>query len=294
MIGDVAGANAAIENLLNERLRAVEARFRGHGMAIYGPLEFGLEDTVRRVVEQRAAEDEEKHLVILLETLGGYLDVVNRMVDTIRHHYEVVTFVIPNAAYSAGTILAMSGDAIYMDYYSRLGPIDPQVQGESGQMIPALGYLKRYEALIEQSKTEKGLSVGEIQLLVNGFDQAELYMYDQARQLSVVLLSDWLCKYKFKDWSKTETHKKKVTDDIRKQRAEDVAHQLNDTDRWHSHSNGISAEVLRDELKLRIDDFGEHKEAISAYHDLLKDYMGKQGVFGMVHRPGAFVPYHVH
>jgi hypothetical protein len=188
----------------------------------------------------------------------------------------------------------MSGDAIHMDYYSRLGPIDPQVQGENGQMIPALGYLKRYEALIAQSKTKEGLSVGEIQLLVNGFDQAELYMYDQARQLSVVLLGDWLCKYKFKDWNETETKKTKVTKEMRKQRAEDVANQLNDTDRWHSHSNGISADVLRKELKLRIDDFGANKDAISAYHDLLKDFMAKQSVFGVVHSPGAFIPYHVH
>jgi hypothetical protein len=291
-----AAANDSIESLLNERLTSVEAKFGGHGLAIYGPLGFAVDGVVRRVVEARrqGAKSKGKHLIVLLDTDGGYLDVVNRIVDTIRYHYREVTFVIPDAAYSAGTILAMSGDSIYMDYFSRLGPIDPQVQGESGQMIPALGYLKRYEALIEQAKSEDGLSVAEIQLLVNGFDQAELYMYDQARQLSVVLLTDWLCRYKFKDWAKTETRGLKVTQAIREERAADVAKQLNDTDRWHSHSNGISADVLRKELKLRIDDFGDHKDGVSAYHQLLEDYMDKNRIYGVVHAPGSFLPYHVH
>ena len=48
------------------------------------------------------------------------------MVETLRHHYDIVDFVVPTHAYSAGTIFVMSGDSIYMDYYSRLGPIDPK------------------------------------------------------------------------------------------------------------------------------------------------------------------------
>lgn len=45
----------------------------------------------------------------------------------------------------------MSGDNIYMDYYSRLGPIDSQVQCRQGQMVPALGYLVQWERLVKIS-----------------------------------------------------------------------------------------------------------------------------------------------
>lgn len=291
----ISGANVAVEALLDEKLRAIETAFDAQGLAIYGPLDFGLDDTVRDVVEKlKAGDPQREQLVILLDTDGGYLDVVNRMVDTIRHHYRIVSFVIPNAAYSAGTILAMSGDAIYMDYYSRLGPIDPQVQDDRGNMIPALGYLKRYEALIAQSREPDGLSLAEIQLLIGGFDQAQLYMYEQARELSVTLLGDWLCKYKFKEWNKTETQGLTVTEEMRRTRGKEVANQLNDTDRWHSHSNGISAEVLKNELKLRIDDFGARKDMIRTYHDLLTDYAGLNRVIGVVHTPGTYLPYHSH
>ena len=35
----------------------------------------------------------------------------------------------------------MSGDAIFMDYFSVLGPIDPQLP-KGDTMVPALGYLR--------------------------------------------------------------------------------------------------------------------------------------------------------
>ncbi len=128
------------------------------------------------------------------------------IVETLRHHYGYVAFVIPNCAFSAGTVLVMSGDDIYMDYYSRLGPIDPQVETENGKMVPPLGYLAQYRRLLD----------AEAQLLIDGFDQAELHKYEQARELSIALLKEWLAKYKFKDWKVTESRGIPVTDrDVR-------------------------------------------------------------------------------
>src|SRR4029078_10078292 len=123
---------------------------------------------------------------------------IQRIVDTLRHHYSIVDFVIPNYAMSAGTVLALSGDAIHMDYYSILGPIDPQLRRSGSQrMVPALGYLVQYERLI--AKSRKGeLSTAELAFLLQKFDLAELYEYEQARNLSITLLREWLAKYKFK------------------------------------------------------------------------------------------------
>jgi ClpP class serine protease len=51
---------------------------------------------------------------------------------------------------SAGTVLVMCGDNIYMDYFSVLGPIDPQVKRRSkgNVYVPALGYLEKYNELV--------------------------------------------------------------------------------------------------------------------------------------------------
>ena len=180
-----------------------------------------------------------------------------------------------------------------MDYYSRLGPIDPQLQLPDGRTLPALGYLERYDRLIKKS-SRGTISVAEAQLLISGFDQAELYQYEHQRELSITLLKEWLCKYKFKDWKKTRTRKKRVTKAMKESRARQIAKQLNDTKRWHSHGYGISREVLEKDLNLQIDDFGANAELsrqIRGYHGLLSDYLVRRGTKGVIHFDGEYSPF---
>ena len=76
--------------------------------------------------------------MVILETSGGYVDTARRIAETLRHHYDHVDFIVASHAMSAGTVLAMSGDAIFMDYYSVLGPIDPQIPREDERIYPHL------------------------------------------------------------------------------------------------------------------------------------------------------------
>ncbi len=232
-------------------------------------------------------------LVFLLTTSGGYIEVVQRIVDTLRKFYTLIDFVVPNYAYSAGTVLAMSGDAIYMDYYSRLGPIDPQVETQSGKMVSALGYLERYDLLI--SKATKGtINAAEVQILIQGFDQGELYHYQQARELSIALLKEWLVRYKFKNWKTTRTRSKRVTQRMKVSRAASIAKELSQTNKWHVHGHGISKEVLEKDLNLLIDDYSAIPgkptvgTQIREYHDLMTDYMSKTSTTGAIHFAGEF------
>lgn len=190
-------------------------------------------------------------------------------------------------------MLALSGDAIHMDYYSRLGPIDPQVETRSGRLVPALGYLERYNKLVEKSIAGT-ITMAEVQLLIQGFDQAELYQYEHAREQSIALLKEWLVKYKFKNWRETETRKLRVNKAMKIQRAEEIARDLNNTERWHSHGHGISMDVLSKNLNVQIDDFGktpELSETIRCYDDMLSDYMAKRNIQGTVHSSGYYKPF---
>lgn len=287
-------ANEFIEQQLDSRIRQLESSFSADVIAFTGPLVGGVDTVIRNVIDERKRQDPSAdRLVCVLTTEGGYVEVVRRVVDVFRKHYAHVEFVIPDYAFSAGTVLAMSGDAIHMDYYSRLGPIDPQIEGRDGQMLPALGYLERYEALIKKAQ-EGTITMAEVQLLISGFDQAELYKYDQARELSITLLKEWLVKYKFKSWSKTRTRKKSVTMHMKKIRAATIAKKLNDTRRWHSHGHGISREVLERDLNLIIDDFGadaQLDETVRCYYSLFDDYMGKLRHVGAVHVAGSYTPF---
>ena len=89
-----------------------------------------------------------------------------------RHFYKEVNFVVPDYAYSAGTILCLSGDNIYMNYFSNLGPIDPQVKTKDGKFVSALGYLDKIGALLEKANN-KTISDAEF-VILKEFDLAEL------------------------------------------------------------------------------------------------------------------------
>ncbi len=225
-----------------------------------------------------------KNLVFLLHTPGGVAEVVEKMVDIIRHHYEEVWFVVPDMAMSAGTILCMSGDKIYMDYSSALGPIDPQIPNSDGHLVPALGYLDHVERMIEKSEAGT-LTDAEFAILQNQ-DLATLRRYEQARDLSVSLLKDWLVKYKFKDWDAHSSTGAPVTPQEKEARAQEIAEALSDHKKWHSHGRMIGIKTLTDDLKLKIEDYTnnvELKSAIRQYSDLLLDCVQSRRIDHMFH-----------
>ncbi len=276
--------------MLDTRINTLETEIAADVLAFAGPIIWSMDDLIRDAVEER--QPKRGKLAVVLETGGGYIEVAQRIADTIRKHYGYVEFIIPNFAMSAGTVLCMAGDAIHMDYYSILGPIDPQVERPgSGEWVPALGYLKQYERLIKKSQ-EGELTTAELAFLVQRFDPGELYRYEQERELSISLLKEWLVKYKFKNWKKTETRGVAVTEQIKIDRAAAIAEMLNETERWHSHSRPISMEVLRKDLKLQIEDFGLNptlNRAIRDYYKLLRDYMTKTRANIAVHWHEHFV-----
>jgi membrane-bound ClpP family serine protease len=284
-------ANTAIEGLLHKRIALLEKRLSADVLAYSGRIVDGVDDAIRDAIEDR--KKKLSKLAFILETVGGYIEVAERIVTTTRQHYSEVDFYIPNAAMSAGTVLVMSGDAIHMDYYSLLGPIDPQVQRPGGSgMIPALGYLVQYERLIEKSR-QGTLTTAEAEILLENFDQAELHSFEQARELTITLLKQWLTKYKFKNWKTTQTRSLPVTDRMREDRASEIATALNDPARWHSHSRGISMEVVRRELKLQIEDFGQDADLqaeLRSYYKLFTDYLLRRGQNDVLHTRGRYAP----
>ena len=286
-MGMGATANQIVEGQLTKLLHRIEDATDADCLTYTGPIAFGADDFIRHAIEELkdGRKSKRKRLLFIMETQGGFAESARRISDTLRHHYQIVDFLIPSHAMSAGTILAMSGDAILMDYYSVLGPIDPQVSSQDKQkLVPALGYLIRYEELL--AKSNSGQAGGaEIAILMD-FDQGELYSYEQARDLSVSLLEEWLVKYKFKNWKVTESMGTRVTLKMKKDRAREIANKLNDARRWNSHGIGINMGLLRRDLNLKIDDFGENSDlnnTVREYHQLLTDYMTKLGQTVVVH-----------
>ena len=212
-------ANALIESKLNECTEALENKLNADVLAFSGDILKNADLFIREAIEWKK-QKRPKHfkLAFFLETSGGFIEITQRIATILRRHYNRVEFFVPDAAMSAGTVLVMCGDAIHMDYYSVLGPIDPQLPKPNGGYVPALGYLKKYAQLIEKANKGK-LNTAELTYLCSKFDPAELYQYEHAQKLSVYLLEQWLTKYKFRNWKRTERRKKKVTLAMKKERA---------------------------------------------------------------------------
>ena len=66
-------------------------------------------------------------LDVMLTTTGGDGEAAFRMASICRSEREDVRIIVPDSAYSAGTILALAADKILMSSSSTLGPIDPQI-----------------------------------------------------------------------------------------------------------------------------------------------------------------------
>jgi hypothetical protein len=282
-------SNRIIEAQLDERVAALEDAANADVLSYLGPMWPPADEAIKDAVE--TVQKRRRNLMVLLETDGGLISVAERIALILRQFYGRVDFVVPTYAMSAGTVLVMSGDAIHMDYASMLGPIDPQVRNREDRYVPALGYIEQYNRFIE--KSAKGdLTTAELAYFVRNFDQAELFEYEQERDLTIQLLEDWLAKYKFKNWKVTETTKTKVTPKMRRARAAEIATKLNDTKLWYSHDRGIPMARLQRDLNLLIDDFGESqlKKPIHDYFRLLRDYnkVRYSHVF-VLHRKGRHV-----
>lgn len=242
----------------------------------HGQIVNGIENDIRQIIEQVAQSSTNKKLYVILTTPGGSATAVERYVNIIRHHYSEVNFIIPDYAFSAGTIFCMSGDNIYMDYFSVLGPIDPQVKNKDGNWVAALGYLDKINELIEKARLNT-LTQAEF-IILKDFDLAELKEYEQAKELTISLLKKWLVKYKFKNWSEHQTRKElgEVSMEEKEKRAKEIADILSNNNEWKSHGRPINIETLENKLRLQIKDYGKNKSLqslIHEYHKLVSDYV---------------------
>lgn len=246
----------------------------------FGEIAPGIIVPFRNFIEKLHDKNpDHRRLAICIKTPGGSAETVEKLVEIIRHHYDEVYFIVPDVALSAGTIMCMSGNKIFMDYSSSLGPIDPQVlDREERYFVPALGYLDKISEMIEKSRNNT-ISAAEFAILEKQ-DLATLRLYEQARDLSETLLREWLMKFKFKDWTSHRTTRAGdlVTEEEKKKRASEIANALSDNKRWHSHGRMIGMETLKI-LGLEIDDLSAQKglhSAVRNYSDTLCDYLKRR------------------
>ena len=95
-------------------------------------------DAVPELLDQlQALEASTKALDLLLVSDGGDPTVAWSIASLIRERVKKFAVLVPQAAYSAATLIALGADSIVMHPHGNLGPVDPQIRtirkGEGGQ-----------------------------------------------------------------------------------------------------------------------------------------------------------------
>ena len=209
-------------------------------------------------------------LDLILETPGGSGEVAEQIIRIIRDKYEDLAVIVPGAAMSAGTIMAMAADDILMGKTSALGPIDAQIQ-RNGKVFSADALLEGFEKIKKEVESTGQLNKAYIPIL-QAISPGELQAAQNAQDFSRDLVQTWLAKYKFKNWKTHSSTGANVTEGDRAARAKQIADGLCDHGEWLTHGRPLRREDL-ERLRLRVTDYEtdpQLSEAIRRYHTLLQ------------------------
>ncbi len=191
-------------------------------------------------------ESDKKQIDFYIETPGGSGEAAEEIARFLHKKFKEVNYIIAGEAKSAGTILALSGDNIYMCETGSLGPIDAQIKiGRS--IVSAYDYKK----WIDEKRLEASIS-GKLNpfdaIMVAQISPGEIYGVTNSLDFAKILVQDWLVKYKFKNWKETQSSHKKVTKKMKEDRAKEIADYLCKHTEWKTHGRSLKIDDLKDLL----------------------------------------------
>lgn len=199
--------------------------------------------------------DDSERLSFYIETPGGSGVAAEEIANLLRKKYSYVDFIIVGECKSAGTILAMCGDEIYLNDTGSLGPIDAQIQ--IGRYYgSAHDYMKWVEDKIDEANNNGQLNNFDA-LMVAQIAPNELVGVQHSLDYGKELVTNFLRDYKFKHWKVTETEGKPVDDVLRQKRAEEIADKLADHSQWKTHGRSLKIDTLCNDIKLKVNDLSE-------------------------------------
>ena len=150
--------------------RELEKR-RGRPLIVYvtssrqGPNAMGIiaGDVIGEMLRQlRALPADAKALDLLIISHGGDPTVAWRIVSLIRERVPRFSVLVPEAAFSAATLVALGADEIVMHPHGNLGPVDPQITGrkqrEQGTSQPISFGSEDLAAFLEFAQKKVGLT----------------------------------------------------------------------------------------------------------------------------------------
>lgn len=170
---------------------------------------------------------------LMLHSPGGNIDAAEKLILLIRKRAGTapVRVIVPDYAKSAATLIALGANTIVMSDSSELGAIDPQVElpDSNGhlQTLSAQSYLDAFHLHADRLKDNPKDPVAL--LMLNKMEPATVRKLERMTKRSRAIAEALLGQAMIKDVAQ----------------ATDIANQLSDTKKWHSHGQMISHETAR-------------------------------------------------
>lgn len=139
-----------------------------------------------------SVDQEHQEVDIILHSPGGNPEATERIVYILRNRFRRITFLVPHSAFSAATMLALSGNDIILHPIASLGPIDPQING-----IPARSIRRGFDRVRELLKEQGPEALPAYLPLIEKHSLELLEICDDSLKLSRELVTEWLGKYMF-------------------------------------------------------------------------------------------------
>jgi len=195
-------------------------------------------------------------LDLILHTGGGSAEATDAIVTYLRQKFNHIRVFTPQAAMSAGTMLALAGDEIVMGKHSFIGPIDPQFILNTSvgiQVIPAQAILEQFRNA-QKDCADNPKNLNSWLPMLSQYGPALLVQCQNQIDFGKELVKNWLTNYMFKEDG---------------MKAEKIAEFLSNHDNFKTHGKHISI-IHAKELGLKIIDLESDQDlqekVLSAFH----------------------------
>lgn len=205
------------------------------------------------IIQDILREVDRENIDFYIESPGGSGETAEEIAKYLRKKFKEVNFIVAGEAKSAGTILVLSGDNIFMTDTGSLGPIDAQVKiGRT--VVSAYDYIEWVNNKRKEAQKNGNLNPFDA-IMVAQISPGEIGGILNSLEFAKDLVSEWLANYKFKNWSITRGKKEVVDENKRIARAKVVAELLCNHSNWRTHGRSLKIEDFDELLQIeRIDE----------------------------------------
>ena len=176
----------------------------------------------------------ERKLDLVLHSPGGSAEAAESIVEYLRERFDHIRVLVPLAAMSAATMIALAADQLIMGQHSQLGPIDPQfiiATPEGPRSAPAKAILNQFELAKNECRTPENLAAW--MPILRTYAPGLLTQCQDSQRLASNMVAGWLERYMFSG------------DRDAREKAKSVAAWFADYESFDSHGRRVGRDQAR-------------------------------------------------